>query len=192
VVVGGAGFVGGALFAGIGLYGFLPVLTAIWSGMAKIQTVTPGLIGISLGKQPSGAAPQFSVGFAELRDDPPVLGGMLVGLAVAWGLRLIGVYQGWGMVAVMVVVGLVALGLARARAARRMGAALEAGIVPADEVPLEWMGVTVPWTAERLAEIDQRLCLQEFNLGNGAGAGSSVPMVRAPVEAAKEVARAAP
>ena len=35
VVVGGAGFVGGALFAGIGLYGFLPVLTAIWAGVRQ-------------------------------------------------------------------------------------------------------------------------------------------------------------
>ena len=30
--------------------------------------------------------------------------------------------------------------------------------------------------AERLAEIDQRLCLQEFDLRQRAGAGSSVPI----------------
>jgi len=195
VVVGGAGFVGGALFAGIGLYGFLPALTAIWAGLAKIQTVTPGLIGISLGKQPSGAAPQFSIGMAELRDDSPVLGGMLVGLAIAWGLRLAGVYEGWGMVAVMAVVAVGALALARRRADEAMGSALVAGTVAVAEVPLEWVGITVPWTAERLAEIDHHLCLQEFSLGTGAGAGSSVVF---PTPAAgngspdREVARATP
>ncbi len=29
-------------------------------------------------------------------------------------------------------------------------------------MPLEWVGLTVPWTAERLAEIDRRLNLDEF------------------------------
>ena len=162
VVVGGAGFVGGALFAGIGLYGFLPAVAAIWPPLAKVQTLTPGLIGISLGKQPSGAAPQFSAGFADLRDDTPVLARTIFGLALAWGLRVADVYQGWGMVAVMGVVFVVGLAAARTRGDRRRGVELRAGEVPVSEVPLEWMGLSVPWTAERLAEVDRRLNLEEF------------------------------
>jgi branched-chain amino acid transport system permease protein len=161
VVVGGAGYVGGALFAGVGLQGFLPVIVKLWPSFAKFQTITPGLIGISLGKQPSGAAPQFSEGFAELRDDPPVLATMLVGFAGAWALRLAGIYQGWGMVVVMGAVFVGAAIAARSRASKRVPAESEGGDLSV-EVPLEWVGVTVPWTAERLADVDRHLNLEEF------------------------------
>jgi branched-chain amino acid transport system permease protein len=200
VVVGGAGFVGGALFAGIGLYGVLPAVTALWEALTRVQTVTTGLVGISMGKQPSGAAPQFTEGFAELRDDTPVLVSMVVGVGIAWVLRLAGVYEGWGMVIVMFVVAVAALGVARRRAERSMGSALEAGEVPVEDVPLEWMGVTVPWSVDKLTEIDRHLYLQEFNFGSRSGAGSSVPGPErsggAPGStddvASREVARAAP
>ncbi len=56
------------------------------------------MAGIGLGKQPSGAAPQFSAGFAPLRDDTPVLIAMLVAMAVVWALRLAGVITNWPMV----------------------------------------------------------------------------------------------
>ncbi len=64
VVIGGAGFVGGALLAGVSLAGLLPFLSSLWSWFANIETMLPGLAGIGLGRQPSGAAPQFSAGFA--------------------------------------------------------------------------------------------------------------------------------
>ena len=169
VVVGGAGFVGGALFAGIGLQGFLPLITKLWPPFAKWSTITPGLIGISLGKQPSGAAPQFSDGLAELRDDTPVLVTMLAGLTVAWGLRLAGVYpggyQGWAMVIIMAVIFVAAALAARTRAASAAAAAgaLATHGAPIDgSTPLEWVGITVPWTADRLAEVDRALNLEEF------------------------------
>jgi branched-chain amino acid transport system permease protein len=171
VVVGGAGYVGGALFAGVGLQGFLPLMIKLWPSFAKWSTITPGLIGISLGKQPSGAAPQFSDGLAELRDDTPVLAAMLAGLAIAWVLRLAGVYAGWGMVVVMGVVFVLGALVARTRAGSR--ATLADGAVPTNgdgmvgraveaAVPLEWVGITVPWTPERLAEVDRGLNLEEF------------------------------
>jgi branched-chain amino acid transport system permease protein len=166
VVVGGAGYVGGALFAGVGLQGFLPLITKLWPAFAKWSTITPGLIGISLGKQPSGAAPQFSEGLAELRDDTPVLVAMLGGLTIAWVLRLVGVYAGWGMVLVMGIVFVAAALTARKRAtspAPAELAAVAAGVTDAEVVvPLEWVGVTVPWTADRLAEVDRGLNLEEF------------------------------
>ncbi|MEI7592347.1 MAG: ABC transporter permease [Actinomycetes bacterium] len=161
VVVGGAGYVGGALFAGVGLSGFLPLMVRLWPNFSSLTTITPGLVGISLGKQPSGAAPQFSAGFAELRDDKPVLGSLLVALVVAWLLRLGGVYQGWGMVIVMGIVSVIAVIASRSRASRTIAASSE-GFDGSNEVPLEWVGVTVPWTPERLAEVDRRLNLDEF------------------------------
>ena len=62
VVVGGAGLVGGALFAGIALYGLLPLTSALGPTIEKINTVTPGLTGIGLGRNPSGVVPLMSEG----------------------------------------------------------------------------------------------------------------------------------
>ncbi len=70
VVVGGAGLVGGALFAGIGLYGFLPLTSALGPTIDKINTVTPGLIGIGLGRNPSGVVPLMSEGVAPAPQRP--------------------------------------------------------------------------------------------------------------------------
>ena len=118
LVVGGAGFVGGALFAGISLYGVLPFFANRWAWFAKIQTMTPGLIGIGLGREPSGVSPQFSAGFAELRDDTPVLVATLGAMGVAWVLRLAGVI-GDKPVATVYKVGLVPMVGADGRRARR-------------------------------------------------------------------------
>ena len=154
VVIGGAGFVGGALFAGVALYGILPLLAAVWPWFANIETLTPGVAGIGLGKQPSGAAPQFSAGFAPLRDDTPVLIAMLVAMAVVWvpapgrgdhqlaDGRCCSAWPWWRRSWPC------ASGPAPAcsppprptppaRPRRGSGVA---------EVPLEWVGVTVPWT----------------------------------------------
>ena len=49
----------------------------------------------------------------------------------------------------------------RSRASRTIAASSE-GFDGSNEVPLEWVGVTVPWTPERLAEVDRRLNLDEF------------------------------
>jgi branched-chain amino acid transport system permease protein len=194
VVVGGAGYVGGALFAGVGLQGLLPLTVKLFPSFAKLQTITPGLIGISLGKQPSGAAPQFSAGLAELRDDTPVLVTMLAGLAVAWGLRLGGVYEGWGMVAVMAAVFVIAALIARVRASRAAVRALdEAGTSPGaalaldGKISLEWVGVTVPWTAERLAEVDSHLYLADVTPDPTPDQG---PGLISEVDASREAVRA--
>ncbi len=175
VVIGGAGFVGGALLAGVALYGFLPLVAAVWPWFSNIETLTPGVAGIGLGKQPSGAAPQFSAGFAPLRDDTPVLIAMLVGMAVIWGLRLVGVITNWPMIllfGVVVVAALVAVrfragyGVFATAAANATGTAVPVASGVA-EAPLEWVGVTVPWTEARLVETDAHLQLESVNLGNG-------------------------
>jgi branched-chain amino acid transport system permease protein len=170
VVVGGAGFVGGALLAGVSLAGFLPFLSSVWSGFANIETMLPGLAGIGLGRQPSGAAPQFTAGFAPLRDDTPVLVSMLGGLGLVWVLRLTGVIANWPMVLLFVAVVLAALGAVAVRAGvgtfgdaarQAMSDTAVAPSAPRERVerpvPLEWVGVTVPWTPDRIAEVDRHL-----------------------------------
>jgi hypothetical protein len=91
-----------------------------------------------------------------MRDDTPVLVGTLAGLVVAWVLRLVGVYQGWGMVIAMSVITLVGALAARFRA--------EEATEREREVPLEWVGVTVPWTPDRLVEVDRALNLEQFEI----------------------------
>jgi branched-chain amino acid transport system permease protein len=182
VVVGGAGFVGGALFTGVALQGVLPFLASISTFFAKVQTLLPGIAGIGLGRQPSGASPQFSAAFAPLRDDTPVLLSMVAGIVVVWLLRLAGVLANWPMAVlfgVVVVVALVAVRLRAGagvygRAARAaMGAAVAepAAVTPApaalepaapEAVPLEWVGLTVPWTPDRLAELEEQLRLDSI------------------------------
>jgi branched-chain amino acid transport system permease protein len=172
VVVGGAGFVGGALLAGVSLAGFLPFLATVWASFANIETMLPGLAGIGLGRQPSGAAPQFTAGFAPLRDDTPVLISMLAGMAIVWMLRLTDVIANWPMVFLFVAVFVAALVAVAVRAgstaftdaarqAMSDGAVAPTAVRERAErpVPLEWVGVTVPWTPDRIAEVDRHLCL---------------------------------
>jgi branched-chain amino acid transport system permease protein len=173
VVIGGAGFVGGALVAGVSLAGLLPLLASIWAWFANIQTMLPGLAGIGLGRQPSGAAPQFSAGLAPLRDDTPVLVSMLGGMAVVWILRLAGVIANWPMVVLFGAVFVAALVAVQLRggptvfadAARQAMSDTTVTPTPAvngreKPVPLEWVGITVPWTPDRVAEIDRRLGIE--------------------------------
>ena len=74
-VVGGIGSVGGALFGGL-LLGVFPVMQHVFAanaiGIFRIVRIPvtepdqflPGLIGVSLGRKPDGAAPQVAAGFA--------------------------------------------------------------------------------------------------------------------------------
>jgi branched-chain amino acid transport system permease protein len=162
VVVGGAGLVGGALFAGVSLGGILPALSSVSTFFAKIQTMTPGLVGIGLGREPSGVAPQLSTAFAPLRDDTPVLIATLGALVLVWVARLARLIDNVPMFVAMGVV--VAVGLAGATARARRAAVLASeGDGDAAEAAFEWMGITTPWTPEALAEIESHLQLDAFH-----------------------------
>ncbi|MCB1027345.1 MAG: ABC transporter permease, partial [Microthrixaceae bacterium] len=69
VVVGGAGLVGGALFAGVLIYGVLPTAAGLGTTIAKINAMFSGLAGVGLGRNPSGVVPVISEGMQTLRDD---------------------------------------------------------------------------------------------------------------------------
>ncbi len=160
VVVGGAGLVGGALFAGFSLFGLIPLTSGFGPLFAKINTITPGLTGIGLGRHPSGAVPLMSAGVATLRNDPLALGAMVVAMAGAYALRLADVVANWPFVLLLVAAFLVAGIVAGVRA--RGGGEVDGAAAPADVEDLEWVGVTVPWTTRHLSRIEGALALDEI------------------------------
>jgi len=152
VVVGGAGLVGGALFAGIALYGLIPLTSALGPFITKVNAVSPGLMGIGLGRNPSGAVPLIAEGLKPLRHDPPVLGAMVAAMAAVYAGRLADVYANWPFVLLLVAVFMVANAVAGRRA--RPTVADRAAVSPAVE-DLDWVGITTPWTARHLARLDE-------------------------------------
>ena len=103
VVVGGAGLVGGALFAGISpLRPPAAHVRPRRRPSTKINTVTPGLTGIGLGRNPSGVVPLMSEGVAPVRKDRPVLLGMIGAMVAVYVLRRLDVFANWPFVILLV------------------------------------------------------------------------------------------
>ena len=176
VVVGGAGLIGGALFAGFSLFGLIPLTSGFGPLFAKVNTVTPGLTGIGLGRNPSGVVPLMSAGVATLRGDGLALGGMVAAMAGAYALRLADVIANWPFVLLLVASFLVA-GVAAGVRARP-----DADDAPAEPSvdDLEWVGVTVPWTPRHLSRVEAVLALDEVVPTGGArGTAPPVPPVAA-------------
>ncbi len=159
VVVGGAGLVGAALFAGFSLYGLIPLTSALGPLVAKINTVTPGLTGIGLGRNPSGVLPIITGRLAPLRADPAALVGMAVAMVAAYVLRLADVIASWPFVLLGLAAFVVASEGARWRA--RSAAEVDADEPVVDLDDLDWVGVTVPWTEAHRDRMDEVLALDE-------------------------------
>jgi branched-chain amino acid transport system permease protein len=168
VVVGGAGFISAGLFTGVSLYAFFPVVSAFASWFTKIQNVTVGAAGVGLGREPSGAAPQFAEGLVAIRKDLRVQYTMYGVMVVAWLARLAGVLGNWSFVIALVVIGVVALATADMRH-RRSAPARSREQEHDEEVPLEWLGLTEPWTPDVVAQLDRELALPSVGLAQGAG-----------------------
>ncbi|MBA3303741.1 MAG: ABC transporter permease [Actinomycetota bacterium] len=161
VVVGGAGLVGGALFAGVSLYGVIPLVSSLAPSVAKITTVAPGLIGIGLGRNPSGATQQMGEGVSPLRRDRVALAAMFALMVVWYALRLLDVIANWPFVILLVLTFVVASAAAVVRA-RSSATSAEGDGKP--EPDLEWVGVTVPWTTERVDAVDRALALEQVKV----------------------------
>jgi branched-chain amino acid transport system permease protein len=178
LAAGGAGFLSGGLFAGVVIAGVQPVLAVFFPWWPKWQWVLVLAFVLSLGREPSGAAPQFSVGFRNLINDFPVRWTMVAAMVAAWLLRLGGVFGNWTFVivlAVLFVIG-VAVSEVRAYAAGKTLGWSDPGMRPTGPppTPLEWVGLAEPWTADLLAEVDEALALDEF----GAGSTEQVGVLR--------------
>ncbi|HEY4333088.1 MAG TPA: branched-chain amino acid ABC transporter permease, partial [Ilumatobacteraceae bacterium] len=110
-VVGGIGYVSGALLAGI----FLSVLSVVspavltklghdyptmhWLFVSVLANFTryvgPALVGIGLGRNPSGIAQQIMDGFRPLRKTPVATGLWVAALVVGWFLAWHNVIDNW-------------------------------------------------------------------------------------------------
>jgi branched-chain amino acid transport system permease protein len=156
-VVGGIGAVGGALFAGISLNGLLPLLAALLpSQFTDYLAVLPGLAGIGLGRNPSGAVHDIREGFLPIVEVRPVLVATVVALAVIYGLRLAEVIDNWPFVILSLAIPVVAVIVA--------GLVEREVVETAEETPLEWRGLTEPWTEEDVRELDRALGTSEVQL----------------------------
>ncbi|MEO6124968.1 MAG: ABC transporter permease [Ilumatobacteraceae bacterium] len=123
-VVGGIGYVSGALLAGMFLSVLSVVMPNIWnklgadypslnwlfsSGMGNFtKFVGPALIGIGLGKNPSGIAEQVMAGFRPLRRTPMAVGTWVAGIVGLWFLAWREIIGNWtfaiGVMVSMIVV----------------------------------------------------------------------------------------
>ncbi len=182
VVVGGAGLVGSSLFAGISLFGLLPLTAGLGPIFAKLSTVTIGLTGIGLGRNPSGALPLMSEAVEPLRRNRAAWGSMLGAMIAAYALRLAGVIDNWPFVGLVVLVFVVANTMATVQARRTetepaAGEALPGGVVPGGVVPggagrsIEWAGVTRAWSADDLVAMNEALAFD----GHGRDGLAFVP-----------------
>ena len=96
-VVGGVTSVAGALFGGL-LLGGNVAFSNLLPVMKNVSKVTPGLIGISLGRNPQGAAGQTSESFRPLIGRWPLIGIALAGEVAIWGLTTKGTVSHWSFV----------------------------------------------------------------------------------------------
>jgi len=97
VVVGGVSAVSGALFGGV-LLGANALLGAIVPTLKNLTKVLPGVVGVSLGRNPDGAVPQIEDNFAPVGRHLPSL---VVAIAGGVVLRLLtgaGLVSNWSFV----------------------------------------------------------------------------------------------
>ena len=126
-VVGGIGSVAGALMGGVLAGTAFTALTStftnlstdaggggFWSVMANLSLVAPALIGISLGRNPSGAVPDIVARYRPLWRVKPVLALGMLAEVVAYLLVLTKVMGNWWLVLATTVVAVVTPLLGRA------------------------------------------------------------------------------
>lgn len=158
-VLGGIGTAGGALFAGLVLGG-LPILIATWPVFTTINYILPGGMGVAFGRNPNGAVHDVAARFGVLRAVPPLLAGVVGGLAVLSGLAMAGTISGWTFAvgASLVLVGLTQVAeLTVARRAPAVDGEDGDDVLLAD---LEHQGFATPLTADQVDALDRALGLE--------------------------------
>jgi branched-chain amino acid transport system permease protein len=135
-VVGGLASAGDGLFAGTALIGPLNALVAVAPWSQSLVGLLPGLAGAGLGRNPRGVVPELRRRWTPVGRDRVALPALLGGLALAWALRMVHVFNGWELFAVAVVLALVMPPYAAAR---------QAPGAPEQEIPVEWWGIRRHW-----------------------------------------------
>lgn len=113
-VVGGIGSVAGAFIGGI-ILGSFPIGATFFAANAigvfrfvtfpvtDLLAVGPGAMGISLGREPDGAAPQMAAGYRAVGQSPPSLVVAALGFVALWGAERLDLITKWGFVAGLLV-----------------------------------------------------------------------------------------
>ncbi len=171
-VVGGIGRVGGALFAGVSFAVLLaaptwPLFTSrflhfrTWYG--DLAAVTPGLMGIGLGRNPNGAVADMREGFAPILRSRAITSACAAGIAVSWVIAWRR-HSGWDFIIGIVVVLIAGAAAARqagmdARPAEQDGAADSA----TQPTPIEWLGIDAPFELSDRDVFDRELGYSEVS-----------------------------
>lgn len=93
-VVGGVGTVSGALFGGM-LLGGNSVLASIVPAVNNISKIGPGTIGVTLGRNPNGAASQIADTYRVLERRWALIGVAITGAVGLWALTTFDVIDHW-------------------------------------------------------------------------------------------------
>lgn len=104
-IVSGVGSIGGAFFGGM-LLGSNTVLASIVPSITNITRVTPGLIGLSMGRNPNGTSAQIATAFRPVTSHPQSLLTALSGIGALWLLTSFDIISHWGFFAALVIWGL--------------------------------------------------------------------------------------
>ncbi|MBN2623277.1 MAG: ABC transporter permease [Acidimicrobiales bacterium] len=173
-VVGGIGYVSGALFGGIAagvLFVALqntfdklgvdhPDLEGFFEFLANLTLVLPALMGVSIGRNPTGAVEKILVDFGPVRRVRPVLVAGIATVGVAYVLARNETISNWWLIVVTAVVIGVMPQAAKRWAPGPSEAAVDGTALPAADgadLPLELVGVVRPYTVADREMLDAAL-----------------------------------
>lgn len=157
MVIAGIGSIAAAFSSGLFLGA--PILANLFPSLKQLQTVIVGFAGIGLGKDPNGfiqrdIKPRWSVMWREKLS----IAVLIPAMVVVWLLRTTGTIKNWPFV--VLELGLLVLGPQLGEYLERRRAETT-GTTEPRPVPLEWIGVTQPFTAADVAEMDRELAIPE-------------------------------
>jgi hypothetical protein len=133
--------------------------------LARLTTVLPAIIGIGLGRNPTGSIHDMVVNFAPLKRVKPVL---IVGLAIeaiAYVLAYTDAISNWWFVIITALVIFVLPSAAKGLVPEAYG--LPERSAAAEEVPPELVGVDRPFSDADREHLDRELRLDVLRPGNG-------------------------
>ena len=152
-VVGGIGSPIGALIGAGTLY-LIPLIGGSLGWLEQPSQMLPGLLGVSLGRNPNGVAADLGERLSPLRSSAAAAATVAGVLGVLVALYAAGALPGWWLGALAFLAPFVVARLAeRGRDALHPGGAVDTSV--------EWMGLDTPLTAADLRTLDTALALPE-------------------------------
>jgi branched-chain amino acid transport system permease protein len=164
MVVGGSALSGSAVLTGVflaggGVLALTPLGASSTSGTgAVVRSILIGGVAVALARNPNGIITSLRRFFSPIAEEPLVIAALVITVVGAWTLR----YQGaladpaFGWIVTLAVIG--AAGAARRLQDRKHPGRVTGAVPAAAEValgaPPELLGLTVPFTGERVAALD--------------------------------------